>query len=497
MDSAAASKEKQQAAASAACCSTSSCLRTAAAALGEGAARKAKRQLARKLLRSRVRQARAEALREELSQQLALSDYADLDELRQRVVEENRTAQERLQKESATDFSSFLIDEAAWEARERALREELQQRASLATAADNRSDVVLGLQPLQESADTDDGEPEIIFDGDDIIIKRAGKGSSQTPKFLRVTPTRALVPTASTPRLCAKDAIAEDNFGTEKSRMYCPFYLKVGACRFGARCSRAHPRPEASSTLLMPGMFAATANAQDELEADEDAEMEQFLEFYQEVHAEFAHYGTIVNFKVCRNKCPHLRGNVYVQFHAVESAVSAFAGINSRYYDGKQVACEFVPVNKWRSAICGAYSRGQVCPRGETCNFLHPFPNPGGAYRRADLDIPESLESHKQPQRRDGSSHRRSHHRSRSRSRSRSQSRSRSRWKDRRSRSRERSFNMASSHGCDGRQKRDRDDVRHNEKRHSSKHERRKHEAVQRDVEPQSLAERGRWGDES
>ena len=38
--------------------------------------------------------------------------------------------------------------------------------------------------------------------------------------------------------------------------MNCPFYIKVGACRFGDRCSRRHPIPSSSSTLLIRGMFS-------------------------------------------------------------------------------------------------------------------------------------------------------------------------------------------------------------------------------------------------
>jgi len=35
----------------------------------------------------------------------------------------------------------------------------------------------------------------------------------------------------------------------------CGFYRKVGACRFGDRCSRVHIRPVISKTLLIIGMY--------------------------------------------------------------------------------------------------------------------------------------------------------------------------------------------------------------------------------------------------
>ncbi|KAF5782231.1 putative transcription factor C3H family [Helianthus annuus] len=32
-------------------------------------------------------------------------------------------------------------------------------------------------------------------------------------------------------------------FGTEKDRVNCLFYFKIGACRHGDRCSRLHTKP--------------------------------------------------------------------------------------------------------------------------------------------------------------------------------------------------------------------------------------------------------------
>ena len=45
------------------------------------------------------------------------------------------------------------------------------------------------------------------------------------------------------------------NFGTEKDRVNCPFYFKIGVCRHGDRCSRLHNRPTASQTLLLANMY--------------------------------------------------------------------------------------------------------------------------------------------------------------------------------------------------------------------------------------------------
>lgn len=97
-----------------------------------------------------------------------------------------------------------------------------------------------------------------------------------------------------------------------------------------------------------------------------------------------------MNFKVCRNGSFHLRGNVYVHYKSLDSAVLAYHSINGRYYAGKQVTCEFVGVTRWKVAICGEYmkSRFKTCSHGTACNFIHCFRNPGGDYEWADWDKP-------------------------------------------------------------------------------------------------------------
>lgn len=44
-------------------------------------------------------------------------------------------------------------------------------------------------------------------------------------------------------------------YATEKDRVNCPFYLKIGACRHGDRCSRLHTRPAISQTILVSNMY--------------------------------------------------------------------------------------------------------------------------------------------------------------------------------------------------------------------------------------------------
>lgn len=48
-------------------------------------------------------------------------------------------------------------------------------------------------------------------------------------------------------------------FGTEEDKVNCPFYLKMGACRHGDRCSRIHNRPILSQTILLQSMVRASS----------------------------------------------------------------------------------------------------------------------------------------------------------------------------------------------------------------------------------------------
>ncbi|XP_064614994.1 U2 small nuclear ribonucleoprotein auxiliary factor 35 kDa subunit-related protein 2-like isoform X2 [Liolophura sinensis] len=268
--------------------------------------------------------------------------------------------------------------------------------------------------------------------------------------------------------------IAPMNYGKEQLRETCPFFRKTGACRFGDRCSRAHPEPEDCTTLLFPGMYSSFVLEQtlrDEYDMDIGLEYEEgetyqhFKDFYYDVLPEFKSMGRVVQFKVCCNFEPHLRGNVYVQFYREDEAQAAFAKFNGRYYGGKQLSAQFVSIERWKLAICGLYGRKQ-CPKGKNCNFLHVFRNPGNEFRDADMDFERSTRGWGTSQRErsessrydkrerngryhgDRSSHRKSRSRSRSHRRSRSSHRQGKRSVDRKSRhsrSRSRSRSRARS----------------------------------------------------
>ena len=75
------------------------------------------------------------------------------------------------------------------------------------------------------------------------------------------------------------------------------------------------------------------------------------------LHYIFDNVDPILNYdmypQVCCNHEPHLRGNVYVQFKHEGDAVKAFAKFNGRFYASRQISCEFIKIEKWKSAICG------------------------------------------------------------------------------------------------------------------------------------------------
>jgi len=69
----------------------------------------------------------------------------------------------------------------------------------------------------------------------------------------------------------------------------------------------------------------------------------------------------------------------------------AYKSLNTRYYAGRMVQCEFVNIPNWSSAICGkefiiflnnflflkkGLSERGKCPKGRRCNYLHVFRNP-------------------------------------------------------------------------------------------------------------------------
>ncbi|KAG4381920.1 hypothetical protein GLYMA_15G244700v4 [Glycine max] len=349
--------------------------------------REEKRKAMKKMKRKQARKEASERERREEEERLI-----DPEEQRQMQLLEQQEA-ERMQR----DMILFQEREKEWMDTVIARKQQQQQH-----------------QQQREEEDEDDefdcveeeGPPEIIWQGNEIIFKkkqlRVRVTDKDKPKPNETNqndhqqednrPTSNPLPPDSTLENVAQQI---PNFGTEQDKAHCPFHLKTGACCFGIRCSRVHFYPDKSSTFLIKNMYNGPGLAcdrdQDEGLEYKDEEVERcFEEFYEDVHTEFLKFGEVVNFKVCKNGSFHWRGNVYVQYKSLDSALLAYNSVNGRYFAGKQVSCQFVNLTRWKVAICGEYMKSgfKTCSHGTACNFIHCFRNPGGDYEWADSDKP-------------------------------------------------------------------------------------------------------------
>eukprot|EP00871_Galdieria_phlegrea_P002320 jgi/Galph1/3089/GphlegSOOS_G1710.1 len=149
-------------------------------------------------------------------------------------------------------------------------------------------------------------------------------------------------------------------FGTEKDRVNCPFYFKIGACRHGERCSRLHNKPVFSQTLLLKNIYlsaeqiaaAAIAVGYKPPEMSEEDKKYHFDDFYEDVYDELSKYGEIEEMHVCENMSEHLTDEDAAQ-RALQACMRSIP-----------------PVTDFREARCRPYERN-LCDRGDYCNFMH------------------------------------------------------------------------------------------------------------------------------
>ncbi|KAI3473325.1 hypothetical protein Pfo_030616 [Paulownia fortunei] len=164
-------------------------------------------------------------------------------------------------------------------------------------------------------------------------------------------------------------------FGTEKDRVNCPFYFKIGACRHGDRCSRLHTKPSISPTLLLsnmyqrPDMITPGVDPQGQ-PLDPKKIQSHFEDFYEDLFQELSKYGDIQSLNICDNLADHMVGNVYVQFREEDQAQNALQNLIGRSYEGRPIIADFSPVTDFREATCRQYEEN-VCNRGGYCNFMH------------------------------------------------------------------------------------------------------------------------------
>eukprot|EP00118_Oscarella_pearsei_P016559 m.158832 g.158832 ORF g.158832 m.158832 type:complete len:234 (+) comp38753_c0_seq3:28-729(+) len=168
-------------------------------------------------------------------------------------------------------------------------------------------------------------------------------------------------------------------FGTEKDKVNCSFYFKIGACRHGDRCSRIHNKPTFSQTMVMPNLYQNPRNATTmdptlTCSMTDDELQEYYDNFFEDVFLELDEkYGSIEEMNVCDNLGDHLTGNIYVKFRHEEDAEKAVTELNNRWFGGRPIHAELSPVTDFREACCRQYEMGE-CTRGGFCNFMHLKP---------------------------------------------------------------------------------------------------------------------------
>lgn len=169
-------------------------------------------------------------------------------------------------------------------------------------------------------------------------------------------------------------------YGTEKDKVNCSFYFKIGACRHGDKCSRTHIQPSFSQTVLLKNLYhnpvidMRQADAFSKVGQVNRDEQQYFDDFFEEIFAELNDkYGEIEEMNVCDNIGEHMIGNVYVKFYREEDAEKCVQALDNRWFNGEAIYAELSPVTDFREACCRQYELGG-CGKGAFCNFMHLKP---------------------------------------------------------------------------------------------------------------------------
>jgi splicing factor U2AF subunit len=169
-------------------------------------------------------------------------------------------------------------------------------------------------------------------------------------------------------------------FGTEKDKVNCSFYFKIGACRHGEKCSKVHNKPTYSQTVLLKNLYLNPLNSSQTADRSvfenltEDELQRHFDDIFEELFVEIElKYGEIEEMNICDNLSEHLAGNTYVKFVKEDDANKACTNLNNRWFNRKPIYAELSPVTDFHEACCRQYQMGE-CPRGGFCNFMHLKP---------------------------------------------------------------------------------------------------------------------------
>ncbi len=105
-------------------------------------------------------------------------------------------------------------------------------------------------------------------------------------------------------------------FGTEKDKVNCSFYFKIGACRHGEKCSKVHNKPTFSQTVLLKNLYMNPLNTSHTsaerayIDQMTEEELQQhFDDIFEELFIEMeSKYGEIEEMNICDNLSEHLAG---------------------------------------------------------------------------------------------------------------------------------------------------------------------------------------------
>ncbi|KAF2620511.1 hypothetical protein F2Q68_00040591 [Brassica cretica] len=268
---------------------------------------------------------------------------------RKQVRKEREEAEAWREKE----MKEFKESERAWrEAMEikRKKKEEEERRCKDLEESRKDEDDECGGEEDGEYEYMEEGPPEIIFKGNEIILrKNKVKISSAFLKYQNFSSAQQIL-----------DSVPQEvpNFETEQT----------GACRFGPRCSRLHFHPDKSCTILMKNMYNGPGIAWEQ--EDEGLEVFTFCIFLflscfpcgiqmrklnvvtKNFMKMFQKHGELINFKKwlipLEGKC-----NMYTTEHWNQ----LFLPTSALMVDIMLVTCEFANISRWK-VLWGTCSRG-------------------------------------------------------------------------------------------------------------------------------------------
>ncbi|KAJ0592395.1 putative transcription factor C3H family [Helianthus annuus] len=226
------------------------------------------KSFSRKEKRKALKKEKRKQIRKEVAEKARAQEEARLNdpELQRQIQMEEEREKERLERERK-DF----------EERERIFLEKKNKEEELERI---ERESKLQLEGAEEGHNEDDeweyveeGPPEIIWQGNEIIVKKnkvrvkKKDANQETKEEDPNRPTSNPLPPQHEAYAAFKNApmtsaellntVAQQvpNFGTEQDKAHCPFHIKTGACRFGLHCNRVHYYPDKSNTLLIKNMY--------------------------------------------------------------------------------------------------------------------------------------------------------------------------------------------------------------------------------------------------